>query len=58
VLPTVVLLIKKLIVGRVVAIAEKGVEVRDRKGYIKEYKKERNRGVIGIELKEGRLPFI
>jgi hypothetical protein len=58
VLPIVVLLIEKLIVGRVVAIAKKGVEVRDRKGYIKEYKKERNRGVIGIELKEGRLPFI
>jgi hypothetical protein len=56
--PAVVLLIEKLIVGRVVAIAKKGVEVRDRKGYIKEYKKERNRGVIEIELKEGRLPFI
>jgi hypothetical protein len=56
--PIVVLLIEKLIVRRVAAIAKKRVEVRDRKGYIKEYKKERNRGVIGIELKEGRLPFI
>jgi hypothetical protein len=56
--PAAVPLIEKLIVGRVVAIAKKGVEVRDRKGYIKECKKERNRGVRGIELKEGRLPFI
>jgi hypothetical protein len=53
-----VLLIEKLIVGRVAAIAKKGVEVRDRKGYIKKYKKERNKGVREIELKEGRLPFI
>jgi hypothetical protein len=58
VLPAAVLLIEKLIAGRVAAMAKKGVEVRDRKGYIKERKKERNRGVIGTELKEGRLPFI
>jgi hypothetical protein len=49
---------EKSIAGRVAAMAEKGVEVRDRKGYVEERKKERNRGVAGTELKEGRSPFI